>query len=177
MPGHSIYTYADGQPKALPLKCLGELVAINQKLRSATEGIIVRSYLKIMASALPYSTGANQPDGSRIANGTAGFICHGPYTSLAVGEYTGGLYLRRIGSTDIGNLTMDIVGNRGVLELAKREIPTSELMTSIAGLISIDFEVAHDIHDVEIRLWVPEGIEVQLRELVLFRRRALDWCL
>lgn len=133
--------------------------------------------MKIEASALPSSTGDNQPDGSRITNGTAGFICHGPYTMLGAGEYTGGLYLRRIGSTDIGMLTMDVVYNHGGVELGKREISASDLMTRITGLISIDFEVAHDVHDLEIRLWVPDRIEVQLRELILFRRRALDWCL
>ncbi|MDR7038322.1 hypothetical protein J2X36_003081 [Methylobacterium sp. BE186] len=156
---------------------MGGEAAISQKLLLLQKGSHVRSYMKVNASALPSLAGINQPDGSRITNGTAGFICHGPYTSLASGEYTAGLYIRRLGSIDVGTLTMDVVSDYGNHEISKQSIPASELMTRIAGLVSIDFEIVNDAYDVEVRLWVPDRVEVQLRELVIFRRNSLDWCL
>lgn len=135
----------------------------------------MRSYLRLDAIALPFSIGSDQPDGSRKSDGTAGYICHGPYTSLSAGKYTAGLYLKRVGTIDVGTLLMDAVADYGNVEIGKRSIQLSDLTTTIAGLVSMDFDIKHDMHDVEIRLWVPDRVEVQLRELVLFRRNALDW--
>jgi len=128
------------------------------------------------ASLLPSTTGVNLPDGSRASDGKAGFLCHGPYIALSPGPYTTGLYLRRVGNIGSDPLRLDATCDGGTLELGKKSVDISEVMTRIPGLIWMDFEVTHDITDVEIRLWVPDRIEVQLREMVLFRRDALDWC-
>jgi hypothetical protein len=125
-------------------------------------------------SALPNAVGANGDNGVRLSDGSGGHLCYGPYFSLEPGNYIAGFYIRRIGRPTPGTMDMDIFA-RDVGQLAHRRIASAELFEDIASLISLPLDAKQPLDHIEVRLYVSEGVMVEVRELVVFSTRPRDW--
>jgi len=119
--------------------------------------------------------GVDGEGGVRRADGRSGHLSHGPYVNLAPGTYTAGFYVRREEKSDMGEIALDVCCEHGTRELARRSFAADEICTSIAGLLKVDFQLGANARYCEIRLHVPEGFMLEIRELVIFKRAQTSW--
>jgi hypothetical protein len=113
--------------------------------------------------------------GVRRADGRAGHLSHGPYVGLTPGSYTAAFYVRREEASDMGEIEVDVCCDHGSRELARTYFAADDIRTTIAGLLRLDFRVEADARACEVRLRVPAGFIVEIRELVIFRREPSNW--
>jgi hypothetical protein len=130
----------------------------------------VAAYSRFAAGDLPKSVGVDESDGRRRSDGRAGHLCHGPYITLGPGRYTAGFYVRREPGDDDGEVEIDVCAGRKARIFARRTTPVSELFSSIAGLVPLDFTLDALERDCELRLYVPARARIEVSEAVLFRR-------
>lgn len=128
------------------------------------------AYSRFAAGDLPKSVGLDMGGGGRRSDGRPGHLCHGPYITLGPGRYTAGFYLRRDPGDDEGEIELDVCAGRGQRIFARRTAPVSELFSSIAGLVPLDFTLDAIERDCELRLYVPARARIEVSEAVLFRR-------
>ena len=127
------------------------------------------AYVRFQASELPRSVGINTPGGRRRSDGRAGHLCHGPYLTLTPGHYAAGFYLRREPGEYEGDIEIEAAAERGQRSLGRRNVPVSELFSSLPGLMHVDFTVDVVERGCEMRLLVPARCAIEVSEAVLFR--------
>ncbi len=132
------------------------------------------AYLRYDVVDLPHVVGKNVENGTRISTGEAGHLSFGPFCSLDAGDYIAGFYVRRIENSGSGRIDMDICG-LGFDQIALRHFADNDIHQTIAGLIHAEFSLPAPVSNVEVRLYVPEGVRVEMHELVIFNTRSRGW--
>ena len=132
-------------------------------------------YLRVRGADLPGQVGIDNENGQRVYDGREGYLCHGPYIFLDPGSYTCGFFIRRRELADSGSVIMDITSGGGESVLAVKEIKLGDLFFDIAGLVKIDFLIENRTENIEARIFVPSGICIELRELIIYSRLTSSW--
>lgn len=132
------------------------------------------TYLRFAGESLPSAVGMHGPHGAWCSDGNSGHLCYGPYVSLEPGRYVAGVRIKKLPECAAGRVTFDVYSPRtGVL--CSRLVYASQLFESTSSLIHFEFSIEENITQLEARLFVQEGVLVQLDELVLFSQDARVW--
>ncbi|QKC97778.1 hypothetical protein EB231_26265 [Mesorhizobium sp. NZP2298] len=99
-------------------------------------------------------------DGALTASGPAGYLFFGPYIDLGKGRY-----LLRLSGAGHGDALLDVTTNAGQNTVAKFPIET----LSPAGT-EYAFDLPSDVTGLEIRLRIPEGVQMGVTGYVLNRQ-------
>lgn len=123
------------------------------------EGCIYRS-----AAALAQYTQVGQLRGAEMSSdGRAGFLFFGPYRPLPAGHYQLQLSGRMTASP---SAYVDVVA-QGARQVIMKQPLVAPAPSAPLGMWN--FELAHDVADVQVRLWVGEGAEVAVSAYTLTR--------
>ncbi len=96
------------------------------------------------------------------SDGRAGFLVYGPYASLPAGRYR--LEVRGAWEHD-GDAYCDVMVGKGRNRLAHRDIRAAD---ATRGMILLDtLELASDVFDLEVRLWVSESVGLRIDAIEL----------
>ena len=132
------------------------------------------SYLRFAGASLPGSVGSDVPGGARISDGRAGHLSFGPHVSLEPGRYIAGFRLKKLPNCQAGRITVDVYSPAtGVL--SSNFVYSSELFEATSSLNHLEFSLDQTAHQLEARMYVQEGIMVQLDELVIFAQDSRGW--
>ncbi|MBL7236134.1 hypothetical protein IFJ82_01235 [Novacetimonas hansenii] len=132
-------------------------------------------YRKFLGAELPSAVGRNEKGGLRVADGQEGHLSFGPYMTLEAGDYVAGIYMRRIGSAHPANVSIDVVTDPNEIEIAHLNVPHREILDKIAGMIAVPFSLYGDAKNLQIRVFVPAGVMIEIEELVIIPMRARRW--
>lgn len=141
-------------------------------IRSGGNGLV--SYLRYDGASLPCGVGKDGPNGSRMSDGRAGHLSYGPYFSLPPGKYVAGFYARLLPGSREGTVDLD-VAIAGGTNLVHRTIPTRQLFEDTPSFVTVKFALDAPANGVEVRLFVHDGVLVELDELVVFSTRPRNW--
>lgn len=126
------------------------------------------------ALRLPTGVGTQSADGYRISTGEPGALSFGPYISLTSGKYVAGYYIRRIGAPVVQNIVLDVfIKDTGVW--VNKTITHQSLFDDIATFVYMSFELPDPASDVEFRVHVDKGVQIELRDLVVLRADQRTW--
>lgn len=95
-------------------------------------------------------------DDRLVANGRAGFVMYGPYQPLATGKYV--LEVRGISSTPF---VLDMSANKGADTIHSSSFSGGQQPDSRI-LARVDFELKDSVSDLEVRINVPAGSDIQI---------------
>jgi len=127
-------------------------------------------YYRKNLAELPCNVGIDQEDGSRSSDGNGGYLSFGPNITVGAGLYFGGFHVRAMApSTHPTALNIDAACQRGDMIITEKSIPGERILSDIAGLVGITFEVPRPDDHFELRLHVSSGVFVNVRHLVVFR--------
>jgi hypothetical protein len=130
----------------------------------------LHAYVKFSGTQLPHTTGLDESNGIRKADGKPGHLSYGPYIDLLAGDYTAGFYVRRCGKFDAGFVEIEAYCATGETQFAYRKVAAKHIMQDIHGLLKLDFTLHEDFQAAEVRFYVSENLIVEIRDLVIFRR-------
>ncbi|CUW48691.1 hypothetical protein F1645_11205 [Novacetimonas hansenii] len=132
-------------------------------------------YRRFLGSELPNAVGRNEKGSLRVADGQEGHLSFGPYITLEAGDYVAGIYMRRVGPAKPANITIDVVTDPGEIEVAHLNIPHREILDKVAGIVAVPFSLYGEASNLQIRVFVPAGIMIEIEELVIIPMRARRW--
>lgn len=95
-------------------------------------------------------------DDRLVANGRPGFVMYGPYQPLGTGKYV--LEIRGISSTPF---VLDMSGNKGANTIHSGSFTGGQQPASRI-LARVDFELKDSVSDLEVRINVPAGSDIQI---------------
>lgn len=130
-------------------------------------------YARFDAASLPGQVGRDGPHGTRLSDNRSGYISYGPYFSGEPGLYIGGFYMRRTGAVVDQSFVIDAVG--GDEELARKSIPHRDLFDDVPSLIYVNFELREPTGRIELRVYVDEGVAIEIQSLVVMKTPARSW--
>jgi len=103
-------------------------------------------------------------DGALAASGSKGWLCYGPYTRLEPGRYRA-----RFGVTmsagSRGTIEIDACHDSGRRILSKSRFKAREIAASDISFIDLAFDLDRYVEDLEVRMHVPKGTDLAIREL------------
>ena len=127
-------------------------------------------YYRSQMTQLPCQVGIDQADGSRSSEGNEGYMSFGPNLQMAAGRYFGGFHIKILApSTHPSAVTIDAACQHGNYIITNRLVPGDTILSGIAGLVGLDFELGEPEDRVEVRLHVASGVMVNVQALVIFR--------
>ena len=132
------------------------------------------AYLRFDGATLPHKVGTNGPGGTRISEGSEGHLCFGPYISLDAGNYVAGLYMRLLPGSLRSRIDLDVLVD-GEHRLAQKSILTQSLFEDGPTLVSMSFTVEDRADSTEVRVYVHDGVWIEINELVVFSTRQRNW--
>lgn len=132
------------------------------------------SYLRMNALRLPTIVGSSSAEGFRTSTGEEGVLCYGPYIPLEPGKYVAGFYIRRIESSQFGNIVIDAFED-GLPLLAEKGISHQNLFEDLASFVYVPFNVNQPTLRTEIRLHVGAGVLIEVGDFVLFKANPRIW--
>ncbi len=134
----------------------------------------MRSYKKYVGSSLAHNVGTDLGT-MRVSDGRAGHLIHGPYIEIGPGDFTAGVYIRRIGEIYFQPIMIDACFDHGKTIVAAREVTADDILSDIHGVVELDFRLERRVELFEVRLFVWERVAVEIREVVIFSRSLSDW--
>ncbi len=130
-------------------------------------------YYRTHLTELPCQVGIDQADGSRSSDGNDGYISYGPNLQMAAGRYFGGFHIKTLASsTHPSAVTIDAACQHGSYIITNRSVPGEQILSDIAGLVGLDFELGEPEDRVEVRLHVASGVMINVQSLVIFRLKT-----
>ena len=90
---------------------------------------------------------------------------------MLAGQYVAGFHIQALKAPRRGDeLHLDIAHEpSGQVAVAERRWDGVDVTRSLAGLVWLNFELTHDIRELEVRLNVSPGFIIAVRDLVIFR--------
>lgn len=92
--------------------------------------------------------------------GKAGFLLYGPYIGLAAGAYRAAVFGQVNLPDGLGGAWMDVVAQKGSLQLANTRLSTNVRQPELLG--EITFTLNGYTEDVEVRVWVGADSDLQV---------------
>lgn len=105
-------------------------------------------------------------DGSILSQGKEGFLLYGPYIPLASGTYTITIQGEILSGDLEPNSFFDIVKDSGTLKIVDVQ-DLSRFEEEGQFRMNFDFELDADTHDCEFRIFVNEGIKLNISSVIL----------
>lgn len=130
--------------------------------------------MRFAGSVLPSGVGSEGPFGSKRSDGRAGHLSYGPYIRLEPGRYVAGVRLKKLPECGAGRIDFDVFSPETQILCAKK-IYASELFEGTSSLIHLEFSLESALSEVEVRLYVQQGVLVQQDEIVVFSKDARGW--
>ncbi|MCL4526994.1 MAG: hypothetical protein M1492_11170 [Gammaproteobacteria bacterium] len=128
-------------------------------------------YLSIRPENMATQVGLRGLRPSLDTSGHQGILCYGPYIKVSAGYYSVHL-LGDVGSRGLAGAYVDVVhkgGKRTVTVQALSIMPSNDKVI----VSPWSFFLLEDVNDLEIRIWVSEQSEINLRGIVLHKIDAM----
>ena len=103
---------------------------------------------------------------SVYATGKKGYLVHGPYIGIPMGKYVAKVYGVAPEAGLLGGSWMDVVWNKGNETSPKKPLQSPQANT-VSELARIAFELPAYTPNIEVRVYVQEGISVRIDGIVL----------
>lgn len=132
------------------------------------------TYTNLAATSLPSAVGVNCPDGCRRSDGQSGHVAFGPHITLHPGSYVAGFRLRKLPGCGDGIISVDVYSPQ-TETLVYRKVPTNDLFEGTTSLIPLEFKLTETTESVEVRMFIEQGILIELKEMVVFARDLRNW--
>lgn len=130
-------------------------------------------YHRYLGSELQKQVG-NDDGGFRNSTGESGHLAFGPHISLGPGNYIAAFYIRRIGPASGAAIAIDVIGE-DVGQLAHARRVDSELFSTIAGQVAMQFTLNRSVSQIEARIYVEANALISVHELVIFSVESKRW--
>lgn len=130
--------------------------------------------MRFDGATLPGAVGKDGPHGSRIADGHSGHLCFGPYFSLEPGAYVAGFYMRTLPGSVSNMINCDVFAS-GKDVIAFKSFSSGTLFDDTLTFVSMDFDLDTRLDSVEARVYVHQGVLIEITELVVFSKRPRNW--
>jgi hypothetical protein len=132
-------------------------------------------YFRYAADTLPFEVGAAETGQMRRSDGNQGYLSFGPYAALEPGSYVAGFHLRDVGSSNDNAVVVDVIAGNGAGMLAVKRHPVKKLFNDLSSFVFLSFEAETQLEDVEVRLFVEDGVIVESEGLTIFRCDERRW--
>jgi hypothetical protein len=143
-------------------------------------GTVLSLYFRFGVESLPAQVGTNIQDPVnksclRRSDGAKGFLSFGPHMFIEPGSYVAGFHVKRIGPSNDNGLIVDVVVDCGATKFAEKRHSCRKLFDDLSSFVSLPFTVAGGHEDLEVRLFVEDGVTVEMEGLTIFRADELSW--
>ena len=143
-------------------------------------GAQVSSYLRFGMESLPAQIGTTIQDPItqkyvRRSDGSDGYLSFGPHILIGPGSYIAGFYVKRLGPTNDNAVIVDVVTDLGETEIARKRLPATTLFDDLSSFVSLPFTARDALENLEVRLFVEDGVAVEVHDLTIFRSDELSW--